>query len=79
MKNLKKNRLGHIQLSNERSWFLKKLFAWIHFGGIAIGLLIYLGEVDVKHKALIEYVTVISTSLFFWTFSIDFKKFTMDV
>jgi hypothetical protein len=79
MSNLKKARVGLIHLSNERSWFLKKLFAWIHLGGVVLGLLIYLGEVDLKHKPLVEYTTVIATSLFFWSFSLDFKNFTMDV
>lgn len=79
MKNLKSNRVNGLHLANEQSWFLKKLFSSIHLIGITSGLLIYTGYMDIKHKALVEYVTVISTALFYWTFSIDFKKFKMDV
>ena len=43
------------------------------------GVLIYSGYLDINYKPLIEYTSVISCSLFFWTFSIDFSKFKMDV
>ena len=79
MNNLKKNRSMGVALSNERSWFYKRLFAIIHLVGISIGFLIYAGYVDRSHRQIVEYMTVISTSLFFWSFSIDFKKFKMDV
>ena len=41
--------------------------------------MIYGGYVDIEYKVIVEYTTVISAVLFFWTFSIDFKKFKMDV
>ena len=44
-----------------------------------MGALIYTGYIDVQHKVIVEYTTVVSAILFFWTFSIDFKKFKMDV
>jgi hypothetical protein len=34
---------------------------------------------DIEHKYLVEYLVVISTILFLWTFVYDFKKFKMDV
>jgi hypothetical protein len=79
MRNLKKNRENGIALANEQSWLYKKVFSWIHLVGISLGTLIYLGQIDITHKPLVEYLTVISTQLFFWTFSIDFKHFAMDV
>jgi predicted Co/Zn/Cd cation transporter (cation efflux family) len=79
MNNLRKNRAQGIALANERSWFLKKLFSYIYFGGFVLGVLIYGGYADIHYKVIVEYTTVISAALFFWTFSIDFKKFKMDV
>lgn len=79
MKNLRKNRDQGVALANERSWFLKKLFSYTYFGGFILGALIYGGYVDISNKVIVEYTTVISAALFFWTFSIDFKKFKMDV
>lgn len=79
MNNLRKNRDQGIELANERSWFLKKLFSYIYFAGVGLGALIYGGYADISYKVLVEYTAVISAALFFWTFSIDFKKFKMDV
>lgn len=79
MKNLKKDRLTGLQYINETSWILKKVFSLAHFVGVVAALLIYTGQLDVWNKVWVEYLTVISTILFFWTFTIDFKKFKMDV
>lgn len=79
MKNLRKNRKNGLALANQRSWFLKKLFSYAYFGGFGLGAMIYGGYVDIEYKVIVEYTTVISAVLFFWTFSIDFKKFKMDV
>lgn len=43
MKNLRKNRDQGVALANERSWFLKKLFSYLYFGGFGLGALIYAG------------------------------------
>jgi len=53
MKNLKSNRDNGLHLANEQSWFLKKLFSGIHLVGITAGLLIYIGYMDIEHKALV--------------------------
>lgn len=58
---------------------MKKLFSWIHFIGMSLGVLIYLGELDLLYKPLVEYMTVVSTVLFFGSFSLDFVGFKMDV
>jgi hypothetical protein len=79
MKNLRKNRDQGIALANEQSWLYKRLFSYIFFSGALVGALIYLGYVDIHFKVIVEYTTVISAILFFWSFSIDFKKFKMDV
>jgi len=55
------------------------LFSYAYFGGFGLGALIYGGYADIHYKVIVEYTTVISAVLFFWTFSIDFKKFKMDV
>lgn len=34
---------------------------------------------DIGYKVIVEYTTVISAILFMWSFSLDFKKFKMDV
>ena len=57
----------------------KRLFSITYFAAFIAGILIYAGEVSLDFKPLIEYTSVISCSLFFWSFSIDFKKFKMDV
>lgn len=79
MSNLGKNREQGIALANERSWFLKKVFTYTYFTGFTIAAMIYTGYADIHYKVITEYTTVISAALFFWTFSIDFKKFKMDV
>ena len=79
MNNLQKNRSQGYALANEDSWFYKKIFSTINLVGTATGGLILLGFLDINLVYIIEYVSVISASLFFWTFSLDFKKFKMDV
>jgi hypothetical protein len=79
MKNLNRNREQGFGLANERSWFLKRLFWILHLTGISIACLIYTGYLEIDHKPLAEYLTLTSTALFLWSFSIDFKKFKMDV
>lgn len=79
MRNLSKNRAMGFTLADEKSWFYKKLFSFIYFSGFTLAALIYSGEVDVHYKVISEYTCVISAILFMWSFSIDFKKFKMDV
>lgn len=79
MFNLTSNRSRGIALASEKSWFLKRLFAGIFGISILCGFLMYTGELDIFYKNWVEYSTIISSSLFFWSFSIDFAKFKMDV
>jgi hypothetical protein len=79
LRNLSKNRAMGYALADERSWALKKIFGFFYFSGFALGSLIYAGEVDVHYKVISEYTCVVSAILFMWSFSIDFKKFKMDV
>lgn len=43
------------------------------------GLMIYVGLLDIDLKNKIEYGIVTSSYMFYWTFTIDFKGFTMDI
>ena len=61
------------------SWKMKKAISWVFYGGMIFGLLIYLGQVDIEYKAIAEYIIVISTYLFYWSFVLDFSKYEMDV
>ena len=79
MANLSANRSRGLALRSEASWLRKRVFATAHWAGIGLGVLLYLGLFDIQHKPLIEYLTVVSTSLFFATFAIDFASFKMDV
>jgi len=56
MKNLQKNREQGFMLSNESSWFYKKLFSTINFAGALVGALILLGFLDINLVYIIEYV-----------------------
>ena len=75
MSNLYANRSRGLAIRSESSWLCKRIFAISQGAGIILGVLVYLGVFDIHHKPLIEYLTVISTSLFFATFAIDFAKF----
>lgn len=66
-------------MANETSWTLKRVFSFAHFVGLIMGGLIYFGQLDISWKASVEYLMVISTQLFFWSFTIDFNKCKMDV
>ena len=66
-------------MASEKSWLYKRLFSLAYGVAFVGGVLIYSGYLDVEFKAWVEYGSVISASLFFWSFSIDFKKFKMDV
>ena len=79
MHNLSSNRSQGVALANEKSWLYKKVFSLIYGAAFACGVLIYSGFLDLDYKPWVEYASVISASLFFWSFSIDFKKFKMDV
>jgi hypothetical protein len=79
MKNLSFNRAAGYALANEKSWLYKKLFSSSYGVAFIMGVLIYSGILDIGYKPLVEYTSVISASLFFWSFSIDFKSFKMDV
>lgn len=41
--------------------------------------MIYLGFADIKDKNIVEYITLTSTYLFYWTFVFDFKGYKMDI
>jgi hypothetical protein len=79
MHNLTSNRSQGLALASEKSWLYKRLFSIIYFAAFVCGVLVYTGFLDLDFKPWIEYASVISASLFFWSFSIDFKKFKMDV
>lgn len=79
MRNLSLNRAQGVALASEKSWLYKRLFSLIYGIAFVAGVLVYSGYLDIDYKPLIEYTSVISCSLFFWSFSIDFKKFKMDV
>ena len=79
MKNLSSNRAAGYALANEKSWLYKKIFSSSYGVAFIMGFLIYSGFLDLEYKPLVEYTSVISASLFFWSFSIDFKSFKMDV
>jgi len=79
MHNLTTNRSQGLALASDKSWLFKKLFSLVYGVAFVCGLLVYTGYLDVNFKPWIEYASVISASLFFWSFSIDFKKFKMDV
>lgn len=61
------------------SWTLKKVFMWFFLGGMILAVLIYLGQLDIHYKNMAEYVVVISSYLFYWTFTFDFAKYEMDI
>lgn len=44
-----------------------------------LALLMVTGQYDINHKNKVEYLIVISTILFIWTFTFDFKRFKMDI
>lgn len=44
-----------------------------------LAFLIATGQYDINHKNKVEYLVVISTILFIWTFVFDFKRFKMDI
>ena len=79
MKNLTANRAQGIALASESSWLYKRLFSLIYGIAFVSGVLMYSGYLDVNYKPIVEYASVISCSLFFWSFTIEFKKFKMDV
>lgn len=62
-----------------RSWSLKKIFYYSFLGFVLTGVLIYLGQMDIGLKNQIEYGVVTTSYLFYWTFSLDFKKYELDV
>ena len=61
------------------SWKMKKGLSLIYYGGMSFGFLIYAGQIDIEYKAIAEYVVVISSYLFYWSFVLDFSKYEMDV
>ena len=44
-----------------------------------LGVLVFTGQLDINYKNKVEYVVVISTIMFLWTFIYDFKHFKMDI
>jgi len=58
---------------------LKKITAAAQAFGMLIAVLIFTGQVSIDYRNKIEYLVVISSILFIWTFVYDFKRFKMDV
>ena len=79
MKNLSANRSQGVALASESSWFYKRLFSILYGAAFVSGVLMYSGYLSIDYKPIVEYASVISCSLFFWSFTIEFKKFKMDV
>lgn len=77
--NIKKIREDNPYFIGYVSWTLKKYFMTAYLVGMALGLMIYLGQLDIYYKGIVEYVVVVSTYLFYWTFSMDFTKYEMDI
>ncbi len=46
---------------------------------MALAVLIFTGQLSIDHRNKVEYIIVISSILFVWTFIYDFKRFKMDV
>lgn len=44
-----------------------------------LAFLIATGQLDIIYKNKVEYLVVLSTIMFVWTFIYDFKKFKMDI
>jgi hypothetical protein len=44
-----------------------------------LAVLVFTGQLEINWKNKVEYLIVISSILFVWTFVYDFKKFKMDV
>lgn len=44
-----------------------------------LAVLIFLGQISIDHRNKVEYLVVISTIMFIWTFVYDFKRFKMDI
>ena len=79
MNNIRRIREHNPKFIKAGSWFLKKCFCFVHLIAFSLGVAMYLGEIDINNKPTIEYTLVISTTLFLWSFTRDFKKFKMDV
>jgi hypothetical protein len=47
--------------------------------GFFLAVLIFIGQLEIDWKNKVEYLIVISSILFVWTFIYDFKRFKMDV
>lgn len=79
MKQLKKIRESTPLFIGETSWTLKRVTATVQGIAMLIAVLIFSGQISIDYKNKIEYIVVISSILFIWTFIFDFKRFKMDV
>ena len=79
MKNISKIRENKPDYVGRFSWLLKKVFSFIFYVFMCAGMLIYLGQIDIIYKNIIEYCVVVSTYLFYCTFVLDFKHEKMEV
>ena len=70
MVNLTSNRSRGIALASEQSWFYKRLFSLAYGAAFIAGVLMYTGYLSISYKPIVEYASVISCSLFFWSFTI---------
>ena len=61
------------------SWTLKRTFMLSYLACMGVGALIYLGQIDIYLKKMMEYGVVIFSYLFYWTFIFDFSKCEMDI
>lgn len=63
----------------ETSFNLKKITSGIQGFGFILAFLIFTGQLSIDYRNKVEYMIVISSILFVWTFIYDFKRFKMDV
>lgn len=63
----------------QTSFTLKKITSSVQAVGMLLGLLIFTGKMSIDYKSHVQYLVVISTILFLWTFILDFKRFKMDI
>ena len=79
MSQLKKIRNQTPLFIGETSYNLKKIIGSIHGFGMICAILISAGQLSIDYRNKVEYLVVVSTILFLWTFIFDFKHFKMDI
>ena len=79
MNQLRKIRNQTPMFIGETSFNLKKITSGIQGFGFILAFLIFTGQISIDYRNKVEYMIVISSILFVWTFVYDFKRFKMDV